>query len=255
MTDDQPAAFEALQGERARSAVETPRGDWIMGQRWEDLLFLSWPVPIGDLEGRVPPGVEIDTFDGAAWISVVPFWMEGARFRELPPIPFLASFPEVNVRTYVRAGDHRSVCFLSLDTQSHVNVFIARHAFHLPYFFSDVQMERGDEISFRSARPGGQAAFAVRYGPSGDEFVPSEGSLEHFLTERYSMVCSGHDETLYRGDIQHDPWRLRAARWRSDRMDLVAALGLGLESREPVAFYSASTQVVLWAPVKISVRS
>ena len=165
MTAEPPSAFDALQEDRERSSVETPRGNWIMGQSWEDLLFLSWPVPVAALRPMVPDAVEIDTFDGAAWVSAVPFWMEGAHFRGLPPIPHLGSFPEVNTRTYVRAGDHASVWFLSLDTQSHINVFIARHAFHLPYFFADVTMERGDEIAFRSARAHDRAAFEVRYAP------------------------------------------------------------------------------------------
>jgi uncharacterized protein len=243
--------YEALQTHRERSVVPTPLGNWIMGQRWEDLLFLSWPVPVEKIRPLVPPGLEIDTFDGSAWLSVVPMWMERARFRGLPPIPFLNSFPEVNVRTYVRAGDHRAVWFLSLDTQSHVNVFLARHAFHLPYFYAEVEMERGEEVSFRSSRPGDAAALELRYRPDGDETTPREGSFEDFILERYSMACLGHDDTLYRGDIQHDPWQVRQVKWTADRMDLVGILGFGVEDREPVALYSAFTDVALWAPVRI----
>jgi len=250
MTPESPT-YDALQSERERSSVETPKGHWIMGQRWEDLLFLSWPVSVDAIRPLVPDEIEVDVFDGSAWISVVPFWMEGARFRGLPPIPFLNSFPEVNIRTYVRTGDHAAIWFLSLDTQSHVNVFIARHAFHLPYFFADVAMERGEEIAFRSERDGGAAAFDVRYRPKGEGSTPAGGTLEHFLTERYSMVCTGHDDTLYRGDIQHDPWQLQGVSWSAERMDLVGALGFGVEEREPVAFYSSFTEVALWAPVRI----
>ena len=250
MTDPH-AAFDELQAERERSPVPTPRGAWIMGQRWEDLLFLSWPVPAESMRALVPAGIEVDTFEGSAWVSAVPFWMERAHFRGLPPIPFLASFAEVNIRTYVRAGEHRAVWFLSLDTQSHVNVFIARHAFHLPYYFAQVEMKRADDVSFRSEREGGVAGFEVAYRGDGEEFVPAEGTLEHFLTERYSMVCRSHDDHLFRGDIAHDPWRVRSATWTPARMDLVATLGLGLESKTPVAFYAAATQVVLWAPVRI----
>jgi uncharacterized protein len=249
MSDEHP--FDALQAGRERSAVSTPRGTWIMGQRWEDLLFLSWAVPVDAIRPLVPAGVEVDVFDGSAWVSVVAFWMEKAHFRGLPPIPFLASFAEVNVRTYVRAGDHPCVWFLSLDTQSHVNVFIARHAFHVPYFYAEVEMQRGAETTFRSARPGGACAFEVTYHATGMEFVPAAGTLEEFLTERYSLVCTSHDGRLMRGDIQHDPWRLRPAEWTPRRMELVASVGMGLESRDPVAFHSAATQVVLWAPVAI----
>ena len=243
--------FEALQAEREHSAIPTPTGHWIMGQRWEDLLFLSWPVSVEAMRAVVPPGVDVDTFDGSAWISAVPFWMEGAHFRGLPPIPYLASFPEVNIRTYVRSGEHRAVWFLSLDTQSHINVFLARHAFHLPYVYADVRMQRGDEVRFRSERDGRTAAFEVTYRGTGEASIPTDGTLEQFLTERYSMVCASHEGALFRGDIAHDPWRLQQAEWTASRKDLLATVGLGLEAREPVAFYAAATQVALWAPVRL----
>jgi hypothetical protein len=244
-------AYDALQAERERSAVPTPRGDWIMGQRWEDLLFLSWPLSVERIRPLVPAGFEVDTFDGNAWISVVPMWMEKARFRGLPRLPLLNSFAEVNVRTYIRVGEHKAVLFISLDTQSHINVFIARHAFHLPYFYADVEMLRGQEVRFTSMRPGGVAAFEVKYRPAGPELTPVEGTFEHWLLERYSMGCLGHDDTMYRGDIQHDPWQFQQVEWSAERMDLIGVLGLGVETRQPVAIYSPFTDVALWAPVRV----
>lgn len=248
--DDDPAQFASLAGDRERSEVPTPTGKWIMGQRWEDLLFMSWPIDARELEPYVSPKVQIDEADGRAWISVVPFWMQDAHFRGLPPIPFLSSFPEVNVRTYVSSGGHKAVWFLSLDTESHINVFLARHAFHLPYVYAKVEMDRGAEIAFRSERPRGGARFEATYRPDGPEAVPVEGTLEHFLTERYSMIGVDHEGELFRGDIQHAPWRLRNAIWKADRMELLAPLGIEVTG-DPVVFYAAFTEVVLWPPVRI----
>jgi uncharacterized protein len=245
-----PEEFTSLADARERSRVPTPRGPWIMGQRWEDLLFLSWPVDAARLRRFVPPAIDIDEIDGSAWLSVVAFWMQGAHFRGLPPIPHLASFPEVNVRTYVSAGDHKAVWFLSLDTQSHVNVFLARHAFHLPYVYAEVEMTRGDEIAVRSARPGGAAAVELTYRPEGPERVPADGTVEHFLTERYALMCASHESKLYRGDIQHAPWHLRDAVWSSGRLEVLEPLGLAVEG-EPLACYAAATDVVLWPLVRM----
>lgn len=250
MTEDAPQEFSALASERERSAVPTPRGRWIMGQKWEDLLFLSWPIETARLRRFVPDAIQIDEIDGSAWISIVPFWMQDAHFHGLPPIPFLSSFPEVNVRTYVSAGEHKAVWFLSLDTQSQINVFLARHAFHLPYEFADVEMRRGDEIEFRSARRDGSAAVDLVYRPEGPETVPPEGSLQHFLTERYALMCASEDGDLYRGDIQHAPWRLRDVTWKAGRLELLQPLGIAVEG-EPVAFYARATDVVLWPLVRI----
>lgn len=255
MTADSPhlaeVPYDSLSEARERSVVPTPKGPWIMGQRWEDLLFVSWPVPVEAVAPHIPAGLEIDVAEGTAWISVVPFWMAHAHFRHLPPIPFLSSFPELNLRTYVRAGEHRAVWFLSLDTESHVNVFIARHAFNLPYFYADVAMARGDQIVFRSERPGSSAQFEVAYRPVGEEAVPAEGSLEYFLTERYSLVCADEDQRLYRGDIQHAPWRLRPAEWTATSLDIVSESGFDVAGRDPIVFYAAMTEVALWKPVSL----
>jgi uncharacterized protein len=250
MSDEAPLAFTNLATERERSVIPTPRGPWIMGQRWEDLLFLSWPVDAARLRRFVPEAIQIDEMNGSAWLSVVPFWMEDAHFHGLPPIPYLSSFGEVNVRTYVSAGEHKAVWFLSLDTQSHINVFLARHAFHLPYEYADVEMRRGDEIEFQSVRRGGGAAVDLTYRPDGAESIPAEGSLEHFLTERYALMCTSEDGDLYRGDIQHAPWRLQPVSWEAGRMDLLKPLGLDVDG-DPVAFFARSTEVVLWPLVRI----
>ena len=251
MTAPPKRRYTDLARHREASPIPTPPGRWVMGQRWEDLLFCNWPVPVEAVRQFVPTGLEIDTAEGSAWISVVPMYMEDAHFHYLPPLPLISSFPEVNVRTYVRAGGYPGVWFFSLDTESRINVFIARQGFNLPYFYAQVSMERGGWFAFRSARPGGEAALDVDYRPHGDAFVPEEGTLERFLTERYSMYCSGRGGSILRGDIQHAPWQLRRATMDLRRCDIVQADGVALPDSEPVVFFSAATDVILWRPRKV----
>ncbi len=105
-----------------------PSGRWVMTQRWNDLLFAHWPVPSSVIGPLLPEGLNVDTFHGSAWLGVVPFWMDRIKIRGVPPIPFARSFPELNVRTYVR--DRRSgapgVYFLSLDASNLLAVLSAR---------------------------------------------------------------------------------------------------------------------------------
>ena len=42
---------------------------WVMRMRWLDLLFAHWPVPVEALRPLVPAGLDIETFDGSAWID------------------------------------------------------------------------------------------------------------------------------------------------------------------------------------------
>jgi len=91
-----------------------------MQQTWHDLLFMHWPISASLIRPIVPSELELDTFDGEAWIAVVPFWMSGIRQRGFPAIPGLSRFPELNVRTYVRVQDKPGVYFFSLDAASSI---------------------------------------------------------------------------------------------------------------------------------------
>ena len=79
----------------------------------------------------------IDTFDGQAWIGLIPFEMRRVRLGPTPPVPYLGSFIEINVRTYVvDATGRRAVWFWSLDVPRSMIVGVARTAFALPYCWS-----------------------------------------------------------------------------------------------------------------------
>ncbi|RDW15904.1 DUF2071 domain-containing protein [Oceanobacillus chungangensis] len=73
-----------------------------MMQKWKHLLFISWPVSVEVIEGLIPQGLDLDTFEGKEWISINPFKVSQMRLRKLPPIPCLSSYLELNVRTYVK---------------------------------------------------------------------------------------------------------------------------------------------------------
>ena len=117
-----------------------PVQPWIMKQSWHDLLFAHWPVPVDAMRARVPPGLEIDTFDGAAWLGVIPFHMTNVAPRAVPALPWVSAFPELNVRTYVTCEGKAGVYFFSLDAANPLAVAVARAMFHLPYYPADMDV-------------------------------------------------------------------------------------------------------------------
>ncbi|MGZ4809473.1 MAG: YqjF family protein, partial [Thermoanaerobaculia bacterium] len=107
----------------------------VMRQDWHHLLFLHWEIPPSELQKMLPPGLTLDTFDGKAYVGLIPFTMTGVRPILTPPLPGISSFHEVNVRTYVHhEGRDPGVWFFSLDAANRIAVAVARRAFHLPYF-------------------------------------------------------------------------------------------------------------------------
>jgi len=218
-----------------------PKRPWVMTMDWEDLLFLHWRVAAAALQRHLPPAVEVETFDGSAWLGVVPFRMARTRFRWLPPVPTAHRFPELNVRTYVRCAGRPGVWFFSLDAQSQLAVAGARATFGLPYRYARMRWERsGDEVSFASERrdrAGGEARFRARWKAVGEHQPAASGSLEHFLTERYCMFVAGKNGVQC-GEIAHAPWQLAPAAVDLDECDVTQQLGLDL--REPPASVRAA---------------
>jgi uncharacterized protein YqjF (DUF2071 family) len=188
------------------------KGTWIISQTWADLLFAHWPVPVERIQPFVPPPLEVDTFDGMAWIGLIPFEMSEIRLRFLP-VPVTVPFPEINVRTYVILDGKPAVFFLSLDASNRLAVGAAKLTYHLPYFHAKMSIKRtAAEIHFQSERKGGEQRFSAIYRPASEPFTARPGSIEHWLTERYRFCClCPRTQRIYGGDICHEPWRLQAA--------------------------------------------
>src|SRR5262245_48625605 len=159
---------------------------WIMAQNWHDLLFAHWQAPAEKMRGLVPRGLEMDTFGGTAWIGVVPFRMSGVRLRGTPGLPWISAFPELNVRTYVKAEGKPGVWFFSLDAANWIAVELARAWFHLPYFSARMSLqESGDEVRYfsrRVDRRGSDESLGMKYRGQGGTFKAQPGTLEYFLT-------------------------------------------------------------------------
>jgi uncharacterized protein len=248
--DAPPPSIRALLSQTAHRPVPLPGGSWVMFQRWHDLLFAHWSVPPDDLRPQVPPGLDLDLFDGRAWLGVVPFRMSGVHLRGMPPLPGLSAFPELNVRTYVRRGDQHGVWFLSLDAASRPAVHVARRWFHLPYFEAEMELvERGGEIAYRSRRthPGATPAeFRALYGPVGPVEHARPGTLEEFLTERYCLFALG-PRGLSCGEIHHNPWPIQRARADITVNTMAQARGLRLEGPPPELHFARRLDVLIWA--------
>jgi uncharacterized protein YqjF (DUF2071 family) len=225
-----------------------PDRPWIMYQRWERLLFAHWPVDVAELRAHVPPSLVIDLYQGAAWLSIASFALEGLRGRGLPPVPGTSSFPEFNVRTYVRYGDKPGVWFFSLDAGSLLAVGGARIAYALPYHHARTSIERQGEWIHYVCERDEQAQFEARYRPTGDVFIADRGSLDEFLVERYALYAARTANRIERTDIQHPPWRLRSAQAEIARNTMVSAAGITLPARAPLLHYSERQDVVAWAP-------
>ena len=199
----------------------------------------------------VPPQFEIDTFDGSAWIAVVPFLMSGIRFHYLPPVPPYHKTLELNVRTYVRYRGRPGVYFFSLDAEKRLIVETARRWYDLPYYMARMQMQRATYVRYESCRTHAgspPAEFRGLYRPVGEPTRSAPGSLESFLTERYCLYTIDRQKRVNVGEIDHQPWPLQTAESEFEQNTMTAGLGLELRG-PPLLHYAESIDVKLWPPV------
>ena len=226
--------------------------------RWRELLFAHWAVDAASLRPLIPEPLQIDTFDGWAYVGVVPFGMEDTAPRGLPGLPYLSAFPEVNLRTYVRIGDVGGVWFFSLDAGSRLAVEGARLGFHLPYFHARMSIEHdGAWIHYRSERRDGRgrpARLDVRYRPTGPVQPAAPGSLDAFLTDRLRLFAPDGHGRLTTTTIDHAPWPLRPAEAAFVVETLSTAQGIDLDGPPVHLAFADRLDVVGWWPRRVATR-
>jgi uncharacterized protein len=249
-----PAKQAASLRETEHRPWPLPEGSWIQGQTWEDLLFAHWRVTVEDLRKHVPPQVDIDVYDGSAWLGITPFRVTGLRLRGMLPLPVLSSFLELNVRTYVTAEDKPGIWFFSLDAESPIIVEAARRTYRLPYFRARMSARRlRERIVYESARteePG--RAFSGSYAATGPVFHAEPGSLEWFLAERYCLYTLDERQQLARAHIHHGLWPLQAAD-ADIELNTMPPDGIALGDDDPLAHFAGRQDVVIWPLEPVSV--
>lgn len=221
----------------------------VLRQRWEELVYVHWSYPPDVVQRLLPAGVRVDTFDGVAWVGLIPFEMRRVRIGPTPPVPYLGDFVEINVRTYVIDPlGRRAVWFFSLDVPRSVIVGVARSVFALPYCFAraehrvDGRRHRYELARRWPHRDRAHATIDVRVGRA---LPPDEVTdLDHFLSARWALVTTRLGRLQY-GAVDHPRWPLHEVDdWQVDQ-DVLSAAGLPAPVGEPVVRYSPGVPVEL----------
>lgn len=227
-----------------------PDRPWAMRQVWSDLLFAHWPTNAAGLASLLPRGLTLDTWEGDAWVGVVPFRMPYLSIRGMPDVPPFMRLLEINVRTYVTVGGKPGVYFFSLDADNPITVEVARRWYSLPYLnarfdcdFSTPVVRYHVERTDPRAAPG---VFHASYRPSSALRPAAPGSLEDWLTARYALYTSTRRGRLMRGDITHAPWSLAPAEAEIQQHTLAQSHGITLADTAPLLHYAERLDVLAW---------
>ena len=238
------------------AARERPGSRHVGRQRWSDLLFAHWKVDPQAVQATLPPGLIADTFEGEAYVGIVPFFMQRVRPAWLPPLPWISWFLELNVRTYVHdANGQPGVWFYSLDCNQPLAVAIARRFFHLPYFHARMSAKRRDGATQYQCQRRGETGEPWRYEwRPGAHAAPAEpDTLEFFLIERYVLFSADHTGRLHEGRVHHTPYRIHTPLVSEVSAGPGRLAGFDLKS-EPVSLLGAHSVDVSIFPLKPNQR-
>src|SRR5215212_6452127 len=235
-----------MSGEQPEEEVQTPASQ----QRWHAMTFLHWQYDADVVRPLLARGLDVDTYDGAAWVSITPFLMKDFRVGPLPAVPGVSTFPETNVRTYVRGPDGRDgLWFFSLEADSVPTVLAASSLYGVPYDFADMEVEEGQVVRYRSQRrEKPEIGHDISVRPGDPCASPSE--LDHWLTGRwraYSTIAG----RLTKVPVQHQPWPLWDAEVVELEQTLLGAAGLPEPAGDPLVHYSPGVDVRLGVPVPL----
>ncbi|MDX6285021.1 MAG: uncharacterized protein QOG53_506 [Frankiales bacterium] len=221
-----------------------------MRMQWLTLTFMHWPYPADAVQRLLPPGLTVETYDGHAWVGLVPFTMTVA-FPRAPAVPWLSRFPETNVRTYARGPrGETGVWFMSLDAARLPAVLAARGAWGLPYYWARMQVQRrGNTVDYTSVRhrPHAPAAHLSRVEIGSPIAASDVTTFEHYLTARFAL-WSHHLGRNWHARADHPPWPLHRARVAHLDDELVLATGLPAPCGDPIVHFSEGVDVRVGRP-------
>ena len=220
----------------------------VMVQQWQDLAYIHWRYPIEEIQSLLPAGVEVDSFDGSAWVGLIPFSMKNIGLPRMPAVPYFGSFPEVNVRTYVRRNGIPGVWFFSLDVNRFFPALVARVSYFLPYCWGKASNKRTDttlETEVRRTWPS-RASTSIRV--SIGQPIESPDELSVFLSARWGLFSRGIGKGVRYAPVDHETWPLWTAKLESLNDTLLTAAGLSAPVGVPHVMFSPGVSVRIGLP-------
>lgn len=222
-----------------------PQGNWQYYQEWNNALFLHWKIPYDELRKSVPERLDLDTFEGEAYISLVAFQMQKIRPKYLPAVKFISDFEEINLRTYVIKDGKAGVYFLNIEAEKYLSAFVARKLSGLPYEKSNI-LRKGNRFTSQNTLK----KFHLEAEFEAKEKLQAKTGLDHWLTERYCLYLEDRNQ-LFRFDIHHKEWEIKNVEIKKLNLSYQLKNNYPINGKPDFIHYSEGVKVLAWRKVKI----
>jgi uncharacterized protein YqjF (DUF2071 family) len=237
-------AIDDILAETKHRSFDCPTGNWTYYQEWNNALFLHWMVPFEALRELVPKKLNLDSFGGIVYVSLVAFTMQKIRPRNFPAVKFISDFDEINIRTYVDNDNRKGVYFLSIEAGKRLSTFVAKTLSGLPYENSSIH-RTVENYKSSNVQKGFylDTEFELKKQPT------EKTDLDNWLTERYCLYLD-KAETIYRYDIHHKEWQIRSLDMKKLNVNYKIG-GLNLTNKPDLMHYSDGVKVIAWERIRV----
>lgn len=218
---------------------DLPTNSWHFYQEWNNAIFLHWKVDVDELQKFVPKALDIDLYNGKAYISLVAFTMEKIRPKHLPAFPPVSNFHEINIRTYVKYNGKAGVYFLSIEGSKQLSCIIAKGISQLPYRFSKMQRRKN---SYQSSNNSFKDRLDLQFELGNSTMYKTK--LDKWLTERYALF-QDYKNKLNSFEIHHVEWPTQEINITNLKIDYPRFKNLFNNSPDIVQ-YAKGVKVLAW---------
>ena len=223
----------------------------VMVQQWRDLAYVHWRYSPEEIQALLPRGLDVDVHDGSAWVGLIPFSMRKIGLPRLPAIPYFGSFPEVNVRTYVRHNGRPGVWFFSLDVNRFLPALVARTTYLLPYCWGSADHTLAGNSLTTNVHRRWPSSSNTKISISVGSEIESPDDTAVFLSARWGLYSRGFRGALRYAPVDHEKWPLYSATLLDLNDSLVTTAGLSAPQGEPHVMFSPGVSVRVGLPRRV----
>lgn len=164
------------------------------------------------LKPYVPPGTELDSWQGQHYVSLVGFMFKNTKLLGVP-IPFHRNFEEVNLRFYVKYKDgeewKRGVSFISEIVPKSMLTWVANTVYNEHYSTKPMRHHWQNDGEVMTTRydwqhEGQWMSLAVNTGVISEEIDPASEAA--FITEHYWGYTPDGKGRSYEYEVRHPIW-------------------------------------------------
>lgn len=220
--------------------IPLPKRQWVIYQEWHDVLFIHWETDVHELQKFVPGELNVETFKGTAWVSLVVFRLANIRPRLLPPIPPISNVNEINIRTYVKYKGKPGIYFLSMELGKTFSNFLARYLTGLPYRYSKIYK---GPAQYSSGNKLYGDRLEVKYEIQSK--LLNKSALDKWLTERYVLFQDSRRNSILAYEIHHHEWPLHDVKISGNNIKY-DRFGKLIQSEPALVHYSPGVEVLTW---------